>query len=198
MESNNCYDLPFHIMVLSVPGFNPTLPLLLLLWTSFTNLFQFCRSHHFYFRIQGTRGIFFDNCTKSGIFLCAIQLSEYADMVTMLQSHIDLFHGDFDDGLLPYHLCLNGITEAINNHSIACLGDVGFPWVHHNTADDARAIQGYSPLASCTDCAPHCDYLSHDAGPCGGCNVGGRDAAWPGSAPAPMSHGHIPNPGQCC
>jgi hypothetical protein len=135
---------------------------------------------------------------KSGIFLCAIRLSEYADVVTTLQSHIDLFRGDFDDGLLPYHLCLNGLTEAINNHSVACLGDVGFPRVHHTMVDDAQTIQGYSPLAFCIDSAPCRDRPSHDAGWCGGCNMGGRDAARPGSAPAPSSCGHIPNPGQRC
>jgi hypothetical protein len=108
------------------------------------------------------------------------------------------FRGDYDDSLLPYHLCLNGLTDVIDNHLIACLGDVGFPRVHHTTADDARAIQGYSPSASCIDSVPCCDHPSHDAGLCGGCNMGGRDAAWPDSAPAPLSCSHIPNPGQCC
>ncbi len=49
MESNNGYNLLFRIMVLSVPGFDPTLPLLAPLWTSSTDLFEFCHSHHFYF-----------------------------------------------------------------------------------------------------------------------------------------------------
>jgi hypothetical protein len=91
MESKNGHDLLFRIMALSVPGFDPTLPLLVPLWTSSTNLFKFCRSHHFYSRIQGEKGIFYDNHMKSGIFLCAIWSSEYADVVTTLQSHIDLF-----------------------------------------------------------------------------------------------------------
>jgi hypothetical protein len=66
MESNNGYDLLFRIMVLSVPGFNPTLPLLAPLWTSSTDLFEFCHSHHFYFRIQEKNGLFFDDRTKVG------------------------------------------------------------------------------------------------------------------------------------
>ncbi len=39
-------------------------------------------------------------------------------------------------------------------------------------------------------------HTSHDAGRCGGHNMGGRDAAWPASAPAPSSRSHIPNPGR--
>ncbi len=173
MESNSGYNLLFRIMVLSVLSVDPTLPLLAPLWTSSTKLFEFCRSRHFYFSLQEKKGIFYDDRTKSGIFLRAIGLSEYADVVTMLQSHINLFCGDFDDSLLPYHLCIDGLTEAINNHSIAHLGDVGFPWVHHTTVDDAQAIQGYSPLASCIDSVPcrDCPSLGH--------NVGGRDAARP-------------------
>jgi hypothetical protein len=81
MESNNGYDLLFCILVLTVPGFYPTLPLSAPVWTSSMDLFQFCHSHHFYFCIQGKKGIFFDNHTKSGIFLCAIRSSEYADIV---------------------------------------------------------------------------------------------------------------------
>jgi hypothetical protein len=72
MESNNGYDLLFRILVLTVPGFDPTLPLSAPVWTSSTDLFEFCRSHHFYFRIQGKKNIFFDDRTKSGIFLRAI------------------------------------------------------------------------------------------------------------------------------
>jgi hypothetical protein len=58
MESNNGYDLLFCILVLTVPGFlNPTLPLSAPVWTSFTDLCEFCRSHHFYFHIQGKKSI---------------------------------------------------------------------------------------------------------------------------------------------
>jgi hypothetical protein len=89
MESNNGYDLLFHVMVLAVPGFDPTLLLSAPVWSSSTDLFKFCRSHHFYFRIQGKKGIFFDDRTRSGIFLNAICSSEYADVVMTLQSHID-------------------------------------------------------------------------------------------------------------
>jgi hypothetical protein len=60
MESNNGYNLLFHVMVLAVPGFDPTLLLSAPIWASSTDLFEFCRSHHFYSRIQGKKGIFFD------------------------------------------------------------------------------------------------------------------------------------------
>jgi hypothetical protein len=72
MESNNRYDLLFRILVLIVPGFDPTLPLSAPVWTSSTDLFKFCCSHHFYFCIQGKINIFLNDRTKSGIFLHAI------------------------------------------------------------------------------------------------------------------------------
>ncbi len=72
MESNSGYDLLLCILVLNVPGIDPTLPLLAPDWTSSTDLFKFCHSHHFYFCIHGKKNIFFDDRTKSGIFLCAI------------------------------------------------------------------------------------------------------------------------------
>ncbi len=101
MESNNRYDLLYRILVLTVLGFDPTLPLSAPVWTSSTDLFKFCCSHHFYFCIQGKKGIFFDNRTKSGIFLCAIQSSEYVDIVTMLQSHVNIYHSNYNNGSLP-------------------------------------------------------------------------------------------------
>jgi hypothetical protein len=66
MELNNGYDLLFRILVLTVPGFDYTLPLLALVWTSSTDLFEFCHSHHFYFCIQGKKNIFFDNRSRCG------------------------------------------------------------------------------------------------------------------------------------
>jgi hypothetical protein len=101
MELNNGYDLLFHILALTVPGFDPTLPLLAPVWTSSMDLFEFCRSHHFYFCIQGKKGIFFDDRTKSGIsklsdplntrtlLLCFNPMSIFtAATTTMVASHI--------------------------------------------------------------------------------------------------------------
>jgi hypothetical protein len=153
MESNHGYDLLFHILVLTVPSFDPTLLLLAPVWTSSTDLFQFCHSHHFYFCIQGKKGIFFDDRTKSGIFLHAIQSSECADIVMMLQSHVNLYRSNFDDGSLPYHLCLDGLVEASNTHSVAHHGGAGYPRVHRASEDHMWAIQGYSPAA----CRVHSD-----------------------------------------
>ncbi len=93
IKSIKRYYLLFHVIVLAIPGFDPTLPLSAPIRASSTDLFKFCCSHHFYFRIQGKKGIFFDDCTKSSIFLHAIWSSKYADVITTLQSHINLLHG---------------------------------------------------------------------------------------------------------
>ncbi len=157
------------------------------------DLFKFCRSQHFYFCLQGKKEIFFDDRTKSGIFLRAIPSSEYADFVTMLQSHIDLYRSDFDDGSLPYHLCPNGLSEAINTHSAARLRDAGYPHVHRASVSEmyTRTIQGYSLTAHCVDdslcCGrPNSDFGHRGADPNrhGGGGKGTHDSAWPGAGRA--------------
>jgi hypothetical protein len=195
MESNNDYNLLFHVMVLAIPGFGPTLPLSAPIWAFSMDLFEFCRSHHFYFWIQGKKGIFFDYPTKSGIFLRAIGTSEYADVTTTLQSHINLFHGEFNGGL-PYHPCINGLAEAIHNYSIACLG-FNAP-AYCATEDIARPIQDSLAASWAIDLQrqghPNADPGCH----CGG-NLTERDFpqdVLDCSSPTLLSWGHVPNPGQ--
>jgi hypothetical protein len=198
MESNNRYDLLFHILVLTVPSFDSTLPLLAPIWTSSTDLFKFCPSHHFYFCIQGKKGTSFDDCTKSGIFLCAIRSSKYADIVTMLQSHVNIYHSNYNNGSLPYRVYLDGLVEAINTHSVAHLGDAGYPPVHRASEDPMRAIQGYSPAACQVDNSLQHGHLGNNFGR-HGCGKGtcGTVTQSPGCVPPPSSCGHIPDPGRC-
>ena len=59
------------------------------------------------------------------MFLQNIQPSEYADVVTTLQSQVNDYFSDDDDGFLPANLCINGIATAIYMNASACVRDVG-------------------------------------------------------------------------
>jgi hypothetical protein len=109
--------------------------------------------------------MFFSLRMQTNIFLRNIQQSEYADVVTTLQPHVNAYICEDDDGyLLPTNLCINGIAMVIHmnaaNHvrDVAhglppvrrAFGDTGYeswaPSDFFNNADlPLCAIQGYSP-----------------------------------------------------
>jgi hypothetical protein len=69
--------------------------------------------------------MFFSARTQTNMFLWNIQPSEYADVVTTLQSQVNAYLADDDDGYLPANLCINGIATAIYMNASACVRDVG-------------------------------------------------------------------------
>jgi hypothetical protein len=69
------------------------------------------------------------NCTRSGIFLCAIQYSDYTDTVTTLQSHVNSYCKDYDTGFLSPHLQLHGLAKSIHLNAQARLQDVISPQI---------------------------------------------------------------------
>jgi hypothetical protein len=69
-----------------------------------TILFHFAQSFLLYFCLQAKLNFHYDNRTRSGTFLRAIQFSEFANMVTTLQSHVNSYCEDYEDGYLPPHL----------------------------------------------------------------------------------------------
>ena len=108
--------------------------------------------------------MFFSLHTQTNIFLCNIQQSEYADVVTTLQSHMNAYICEDDDGYLPTNLCINGIATLIHTNAACHVRDIahGLPWVHRAFGDTSSdfwnpsafvddadlslcAIQGYSP-----------------------------------------------------
>ena len=58
------------------------------------------------------------------------------DVVTLLQTSVETFRDQFDDGYLPTHLCLMGLAQRINRNRCSHIRDV-LPCVRH--------IQGLSP-----------------------------------------------------
>jgi hypothetical protein len=160
IESNNGFDLLWRILELMVPGFKSMNPVQVLVWTSHLNILSFCRGHLLYFRLQSKHNMFFNARMQTNIFLCNIQQSEYADVVTSLQSHANAYLAEDDEGYLPANLCINGIATAIHRNALAWVRDVGkaTPWVRQlvgdwdseslSSFDDDKlplcAVQGYS------------------------------------------------------
>jgi hypothetical protein len=63
--------------------------------------------------------------SQTNMFLRNIQPSEYADVVTTLQSQVNAYLAEDDDGYLPANLCINGIATAIYMNASARVRDVG-------------------------------------------------------------------------
>jgi len=125
VDSNNGFDLLWRILELAMPGFKSMNPVQVPTWTPQTDVLSFCREHLLYFWLQSKHNMFFSACTQMNIFLRNIQLSEYADVVTTLQSQVNAYLLDDDDGYLPANLCINGIATVIYMNASARARDVG-------------------------------------------------------------------------
>ena len=65
----------------------------------------------------------------TSIFLRAISISDYANIVTLLQTQVDMYRDPDDNGYLPQHLRLNGIATLIHNNAKARVPDIATPRV---------------------------------------------------------------------
>ena len=93
------------------------------------------------------------------IFLRAISTSDYANIVTLLQTQVDSFCNPNNDGFLPHHLWLNGIATLINKNATARVRDFATPRIHRVDGMDTDRdlfdkveqpfchVQGYTPRA---------------------------------------------------
>jgi hypothetical protein len=107
---------------------------------------------------------------QTNIFLHIILHSEYTDIVTTLQSHVNTYHSEEGEGCLPSNLCINGIATAIHLNAFARACNVGlgssrvrriqgdFGVDHLNYAPSWTEeelpqclVQGYSPQAFWVD-----------------------------------------------
>jgi hypothetical protein len=118
-ETNNGYDYLWRVLELTVPGFDPVVAIHMPQWTDSNNIFHFAQTYLLYFRLQGKMHYQYTDWTRSGIFLRAIQHSDYADTVTTLQSHVNSYREDYDMGYLPSHLRLHELAESIHQNTLA-------------------------------------------------------------------------------
>ena len=77
-ESNNGYNYLWRVLELTVPGFDPTVPITIPSWADADDIFHFAQEYLLYFRLQAKLNFHYDDRTRSGIFLRAVQFSEFA------------------------------------------------------------------------------------------------------------------------
>jgi len=121
----------WRILELTVPGFDPTVPIRVPTWTDIDDIFHFAQAYLLFFWLQAKVKFHYDDRTRSGMFLRAVQSTEFADTVTTLLSHVNSYRHDFDDGYLPPHLRLHGLATSIHQTTQARLRDVILPCVRH-------------------------------------------------------------------
>jgi len=152
-ESNNGYDYLWRVMELTVPGFDPVVPIQIPTWSNAVDVFGFAQTYLLYFRLQSKQNFHYDDRTRSSIFLRAIQFSDFADTVTTLQSHVNSFREQYDDGYLPPHLRIHGLATSINQNTQARMRDIisprvrrlitivqGIPTIHSVDRDDRQRV----------------------------------------------------------
>ena len=158
-SSRNGYDLLWRLLELFVPGFDPTIPIAQPVWTSDSSILDFCQGHMLYFRLQAKKNMFFSSRDRTTIFLRAVTPSEYADVVTSLQTSVDAYPHPDNDGILPDHLRIDGIATLIHNNTKHRVRDLHSPRINRvagmdtiwDVSDDSELpychVQGYRPRA---------------------------------------------------
>ena len=158
-SSRNGYDLLWRILELFVPGFDPTVPIAQPVWQHDSTILDFCQGHMLYFRLQAKKNMYFSSRDRTTIFLRAVTPSEYADVVTSLQTSVDAYRHPDNDGILPDHLRLDGIATLIHNNAKQRVRDIHSPRIHRvagmgtiwdGSAEDETPychVQGFCPRA---------------------------------------------------
>jgi hypothetical protein len=103
-KSNNGYNYFWKVLELTVPGFDPVVPILTPQWADLEDMFYFSQAYLLYFHLRAKMQYHSTNHVHSSMILSAIQHSDYADMVTTLQSHVNSYCEDYYTGFLPPHL----------------------------------------------------------------------------------------------
>jgi hypothetical protein len=157
VESKNGYDLIWCVLEITVPAFDPTVPLQQSRWDPDVDILEFSRRHKLYFRLQAKKQIYFTTHDHTTMFLKAVASSEYADIITTFQSNVDSFRDPDDEFFLPQNYRVTNIAMLIHNHTKAHVRDLGQRCIDRvagwdsmcdNINDDELQfchIQGYLP-----------------------------------------------------
>jgi glutathionyl-hydroquinone reductase len=111
-KSNNGYDYLWHVLELTVPRFDPVITIQTPLWSDADDIFQFSQSYLLYFQLQAKMQYHFTDRVQHSTLLHAIHHSEYMDMITTLQSHMNSYQENFDTGFLPTHLRTTALQKV--------------------------------------------------------------------------------------
>jgi hypothetical protein len=118
MDSGNGYVLMWCVLELSVPGFDPAIPVKLPCWGN-NDVFTFALSFTLYFCLQAKKGVVYDDPTQSTTFLAAVKDPAYVNVITTLTTCLTNYYTAGNDGYLPSHLCTMGLATQLNNNAQA-------------------------------------------------------------------------------
>jgi len=157
VESKNGYDLLWRVLELTVPVFDPTVPLQQPTWDHDTDVLELGRRFELYFRLLSKKHVFINTRDCTTMFLKAIAASEYADIVTTLQSNVDSYRHDDDEYFLPQHFRVTNMAMIIHNNAKARVQDLGHRRINRVAGWDSMVdvlsddelqfchLQGYQP-----------------------------------------------------
>ena len=167
VESKNGYDLLWRVLELTVPVFDPTVPLQQPTYDSDTDILGLGRRFKLYFRLQAKKQVFINTRDCTSMFLKAVASSEYADIVTTLQSNVDSYRHIDDEYFLPQNYRVTNIAMLIHNNTKAQVHDLGHCRINRIAGWDSMTdvttdvlpddllqfchIQGYEPRVFCMD-----------------------------------------------
>ena len=115
IESNNGYNLLWRILELTVPGFDPTFPVKIPTWSD-DGIFNFAHAFQLYYRLLSRKGDFHDDKTRRTMFLQAINIYAFANLITTLLTCINNYFSVDNDGYLPGSLCITGLAHQPRPH----------------------------------------------------------------------------------
>ncbi len=159
VKSKNGYDLFWHILELTVPAFDPTVPLEAPGWDHDADIWDFSRRYELYFRLQAKKQVYFNTRNRTTMFLKAIASMTYANIATSLQSNIDSYRHPDNEYFLPQNYHLTNIAMLIHTHTKSQVRDLGLRRVNKVAGWDSMSdvllddelhychIQGYQPRA---------------------------------------------------
>ena len=147
-ETGNGYDFLWRVLALLVPGFDPTIPIQAPIWSEVMDIFTFAQEYLLFFRLQAKLNFHYNDRTRSGLFLRSVQSSQFADTITLLQSHINSYREEFEDGYLPPNLRLHGLATSLSQNALSRIRDIATPRArrlgcNQSLLDDATSrVQG--------------------------------------------------------
>jgi hypothetical protein len=81
---------------------------------------------------------------RTNIFLCVVAPSEYADIVTTIQTSVYTYRHPDDNGHLPDQNCLNEIAMLIHNNGKHCVWDIHTPLINRVAMPEYTWDNGYN------------------------------------------------------
>jgi hypothetical protein len=173
LESGNGYDLFWHILELTIPGFTPANPIIILVWHN-EDIFGFAQAFLLHFCLQAKKGVYYDNQARSTAFLQSINESASIDNITKFLTCVNNYYSLDDDGYLPSNLCMMGLAHQLNK-SAKTRARLALPRINRMAESQYNDIHFNVPIQG----SPHCVFQME-----GGRDAGGRD-----HPPSHVTHG---------